>query len=607
MDRMDSQFLERFLASGDESAFEALVKRYGSLVYGVCRRMLSNTHDAEDAFQATFLVLARRASAVRGVSALGPWLYTVATRVALRARASAARQKQKERAMPAAEPHDESGWEELRPILDRELDKLPEKYRAPVVLCYFQGLTQEDAARELGWTKGTVSGRLARAKEILRGRLERSGVKLSAALLGTLIGQHATAVAVPSALVGHTVQTVSLIAQGGLAQASLATPQVVNLSEGVIQMMLWSKLKVAAAVLAVVLVGGGTGWFWQGVQAAEEAPVTSEVPEAPALTQAAFDALFAKLQGEDPDSREAAEKALRSQGALAKPYLEKMTEQSDETARIAARRILGLIETQPIVDRIAETLKRVETYSGRMKSEGEVMGMAVNSEGTFKGRCLTGESVSEMKSQMMGQNIVVRTVMDGKTAWALTTINNGPQVVYKTSGELCKQITGQENSKGQESPMEIVGTFLRDYEFTSLEESLLEDQPVYVLKGTYKNGVYENRMAAMKKLAPAGGAQVDLQMEMMRSPVVYLDRATLMIRRFEYTGKDGKPSLTTTFSDLVLNPPLADSLFVFNLPEGATVIDVGDMLAKMQQHEANTNQPQDAVAVPPAAPPKEDF
>src|SRR5215470_5427658 len=182
----DAQLLARFLASRDDFAFAALVRRHGPTVLGVCRRVLRHAQDAEDAFQATFLVLARKARSIARRGALGSWLYGVAYRVALKARDDAARRRRHERRAASrtegqaacAEAGDAAG-----PVLDEEVNRLPDKYRQPVVLCYFEGKTYQEAARLLGWPAGTAAVRLARARELLRNRLTVRGVALSSAAL----------------------------------------------------------------------------------------------------------------------------------------------------------------------------------------------------------------------------------------------------------------------------------------------------------------------------------------------------------------------------------------------------------------------------------------
>ena len=171
------QLLARYLEQRDELAFAALVARHGPMVMGTCRRMLSGGPDADDAFQATFMVLVRRARSLGPRDAIGPWLHGVATRVSMRARAQAARRRRVELAggelnlfRAPTEPD-----AELAAVVDQELNRLPEKYRAPIVLCHIQGLTHEEAARQLEWPVGSVKGRLSRARDLLRGRLVRRG------------------------------------------------------------------------------------------------------------------------------------------------------------------------------------------------------------------------------------------------------------------------------------------------------------------------------------------------------------------------------------------------------------------------------------------------
>lgn len=186
----DEELLQRFLQSGDglaQEAFAALMRRHGPMVLGVCRHILGRHQDAEDAFQATFLVLARKAGSIRARNVLGRWLYEVAYRTAVRARVSAMRRQAHERQgaqMTVVATEDQgNAWEELRPVLHEELRRLPEKYRTPVVLCYLEGKTNEEAAKLLQWPVGTVKGRLSRARDMLRSRLDRRGVSLSLALL----------------------------------------------------------------------------------------------------------------------------------------------------------------------------------------------------------------------------------------------------------------------------------------------------------------------------------------------------------------------------------------------------------------------------------------
>src|SRR5947207_10829053 len=254
----DAHLLDRFVKKRDEAAFAALMQRHGPMVMGVCRRVLRDAHAADDVFQATFLVLVRKAASLRRPHLLGNWLYGVAYRIALQARAAAARQpalgRQVEE-MPATEAVDQKVWDELRPVLDEEVNRLPEKYRGPVVLCHLEGKTYAEAARALGWAEGTVSGRLARAREKLRKRLAQRGVTLSAAAVGATLCQKGSA-AVPAALAQTTLRG-ALLAASGKVTAGLISAQAIALSQTALRVTLAFKVKALASVLVVVAVGMG--------------------------------------------------------------------------------------------------------------------------------------------------------------------------------------------------------------------------------------------------------------------------------------------------------------------------------------------------------------
>jgi RNA polymerase sigma factor (sigma-70 family) len=175
-EQTDGRLLKRFASQQDQAAFAALVRRHGPMVLAVCRRVLGNAHDADDAFQATFLVLVRKAGAIARPELLANWLYGVAYRVAVKARANAARRSKHEQRAPVkacVDPVAEATGREVHAVLDAELRHLPEQYRAPLVLCYLEGKTNAEAACMLGWPTGSISGRLARARELLRMRLVR--------------------------------------------------------------------------------------------------------------------------------------------------------------------------------------------------------------------------------------------------------------------------------------------------------------------------------------------------------------------------------------------------------------------------------------------------
>jgi RNA polymerase sigma-70 factor (ECF subfamily) len=276
----DGQLLGRFAARREEAAFEALVRRHGPMVWGVCRRILRNPHDAEDAFQATFLVLARKAASIAQREMVANWLYAVAYKTAMRASAMASRRRARERQvteMPEPEAAREVERDDLLSLLDQELSRLPEKYRTPIVLCELEGKTHKEAASQLGWPVGTLSGRLSRARSMLAKRLARRGVSLSVGSLAVLLAREPASASMPTSLVVPTVKAVCLVATGQTAAAGLVSIQVVNLSEGVMKVMLLSKFKLFVALVILGVMGAAMAGAWQ--TAREARPVDDKTPE----------------------------------------------------------------------------------------------------------------------------------------------------------------------------------------------------------------------------------------------------------------------------------------------------------------------------------------
>jgi RNA polymerase sigma factor (sigma-70 family) len=276
----DGALLERLASGQREWAFAELVRRHGPMVLGVCRRMRGNADDAEEAFQATFLVLFRRARFLGRRGSVANWLYTVAYHVALKAKLGQARRRHRERQvveMHQQESHPAEIWSDLQLVLDEELNRLPEKYRKLVVLCYLEGKTNEQAARLEKCPVGTVKGRLSRARQLLRTRLLRRGISLSAGSIATVLAEQATA-SVPPPLTTLTVKTI--LAVSGQAGAAGISAKVTMLAEGVLKAMFISKVKVAVAVvLAVGLVG-----FGAGLRAHPFGPTRGSVPSRPGIS-----------------------------------------------------------------------------------------------------------------------------------------------------------------------------------------------------------------------------------------------------------------------------------------------------------------------------------
>ncbi len=285
-ERSDAQLLEDYLNRREESAIEALVRRHGPMVWDVCRRILRDAHDAEDAFQATFLVFVRKAASIRPREMVGNWLYGVAQQTALKARSTAAKRRWRERQLtdlPEATVHGQDPWRDQQPLLDRELGRLPDKYRAAIVLCDLEGKTRKEAARQLGLPEGTVASRLARARTMLAKRLARHGLALSGGTLAAILSAKTASACVPAPLESTTIKAVTLLAVGQAAATGLIPAKVVALVEGVLKAMLMTKLKTALAICfatGLLLLGSAYGYRTLAADKTPAAPPEERTPAA---------------------------------------------------------------------------------------------------------------------------------------------------------------------------------------------------------------------------------------------------------------------------------------------------------------------------------------
>lgn len=302
----DAELLGRFAEQRDESAFNSLLLRHGPLVWSVCRRVLAEESAAEDAFQATFLVLVRKAGSVSKQASVRSWLYGVALRVAVRARQQERLRRLREQAAPVRHTRETGteGWPDVRPILDEEIQRLPEKYRLPIMLCYLEGQTNDEAARLLNCPRGTIATRLARARERLRSRLVRRGLTLSGATLAALLTDNAMSAVVPSLLNAQTSKSVLT----GAAPVSVTT-----LTEGVLHAMFLTKVKTTVAVILALFVLGGAGagvYYLHGQQPRGEDVSPVKLPERTTPDKIGPAKPAAALQKMLKDRRDRAEREL---------------------------------------------------------------------------------------------------------------------------------------------------------------------------------------------------------------------------------------------------------------------------------------------------------
>jgi RNA polymerase sigma factor (sigma-70 family) len=357
----DAVLLDRFDRERDVAAFELLVWRHGPMVLSLCGRILRDAQLAEDAFQATFLTLVRKASTVSKRHAVGAWLYKVASRTALRARRM--EQKRASLQMPleqvaARVATTDDSWSDSRPVLDEEISRLPRKYCLPVVLCHIEGRTLAEAASILGWPRGTVAVRLARARALLRRRLVRRGITLSAGMAAVLAVQKT----VSAELIQRTVRGVIACTTGGVAATGVISGSVLSLSKGVMRSMLLSKIKIGAAVLAAtVAVGSSAGWVAQRGGAGESQTSTIGSSEPSRATPLVSANTVTPTASGDEERDRLVKKLVHAQTSL--------TESEEHLAKTENALADELIEARLRFAEAQEKLKGIETDLGRRINE----------------------------------------------------------------------------------------------------------------------------------------------------------------------------------------------------------------------------------------------
>jgi RNA polymerase sigma factor (sigma-70 family) len=361
-DLSDSHLLQRFLTGRDgaeQAAFSALVERHGPMVLSVCRQVLGNPHDAQDAFQATFLVMARKAGSVQNAESLASWLHGIALRVSASAKADEARRRVHERRFATIKANERDNGvvrSEPCPELHEEIARLPWRYREPVVLCYLEGLSSEQAAVRIGCAPGTVWSRLSRARQRLRMSWVRRGAALPAAWLAAGLTPHASA-ALPAALLDATVLALQGFAAQRASEAAMASGPAFTLAKGVLHAMTLSKLKIlgtAALACVVALEGANTFLGYNGdLNARQAAPKRDDIDTVPSRAVDKFESELDEMARRNAEMRKGLQEVRDEMKAL------KVGAQP-RAATAAAEQFADVLEGQPAqaVARLVEQLKR---------------------------------------------------------------------------------------------------------------------------------------------------------------------------------------------------------------------------------------------------------
>jgi RNA polymerase sigma factor (sigma-70 family) len=398
----DRDLLQRFSERRESPAFHALLRRHGPMVFDVCRGVLSNEASAEDAFQATFLILARKAASIRKAASVGSWLHRIAYRTALQARAQEATRKKSEAHAPArhtSEP-DDLTWREVRAALHEELTRLPERYRVALVLCYLESKTQDQAAAQLGLAKSTLKVRLERGKELLKARLVRRGLGPAALLIAATWPAPVASACFRPTLMSATVRAACLAATGQ-ATPGVIPAKVAALSEGVMRAMFMTKIRLVVGLLTLATAVGicGPAFFPRAVVAEAQAALpTARAEGAPDSSE--IERLIQQLGSDVFDEREAATGALKKVGKPALKALgEAATKNADAEVRTRAAALIvairdSLIRSIDLGPHVNQKLK--ERFHG-YREEGNDLATLPTGMQKFAGIAFTvGEGVVQV-------------------------------------------------------------------------------------------------------------------------------------------------------------------------------------------------------------------
>jgi RNA polymerase sigma factor (sigma-70 family) len=435
----DGQLLAAFVGDKDGDAFAALVRRHGAMVLGVCRRVVGDTHTAEDAFQAVFVVLARRAACVRPREGVGNWLYGVAFRTAIKARSVLARRRSREKQVetmpdtPAPAPADV--WSDLQPVIDDELSRLPVKLRLPVILCDLEGRPQREVAKHLGVPPATLATRLATARRTLAKRLGKRGVALSGGALAGVLSSQAAALAVSHRLADGVVRAAEAVAAGE-GVAALVSAQAVQLSEGVMRIMLVTKLKaVGVAVLTALGLTTGVGVGLAPAFAAGDEPVKPAAQKPAGESDAAYlNRLCQDLRGTNATTVEKGYFAADRDGNKRRKVIDWLM--TDETVKAWQAKKHGADENlnvtySVLLDPLAVTAdghaELLSTLSQGLNSDAGVNGVALNERSFDLDLSVPKQYTVWTTDAVIGANTVYRRVRNQPvTTWYARLIEPQP-------------------------------------------------------------------------------------------------------------------------------------------------------------------------------------
>lgn len=608
----DGALLARFVEQGDQSSFEELLQRHGGLVFGVCCRVLGQTQDAEDATQAVFLTLASKAHALKRCKSVAGWLHQVAQHIALRAKSAAQSRRKREReagmagvtVAQSAEP--DSVWDSIKPHLDAELAELPEKYRVPIILHHVEGRTQEEVATLLGCSYGTLSGRLSRARELLRSRLVRRGVAVALPMLFLAIGQKAS-VAMPAALAASTGRAAPFMLAAHTSTPELFSAQAKALSEGALRAMFMSKVKTAAAVVAIILFSASAAAYASrttvstpqlaqpAARAAEKpadvkddkTPTVAGAPAANVDPQIAHWIL--QLGSDDADTHLAAMEGLRKAGDAALPALESAAAKAKSDAKSRLEILCGARKTSKTVEAILAQEKLIKSIDADLETSALMGGENITSTGHLKALPQAKQMIETHLSKFGPMEMSGRTISDGKTVWTesqLPALGTEKRVMITRHS-----LDGEMGSQKQEWQFE---KYAAEFDFVKAREEQVNGVDAYILDGIAREDFTRKQLQELEEVgAPALVASIYTA---MRSCTLTVGRDGFL-RRIEIRDDKNVVVQKTAYTNVKLDTVLDAAQFIYCPPPSAKVTDL-DEYGKT----AKKKSPEPASVKPPEAP-----
>jgi RNA polymerase sigma factor (sigma-70 family) len=607
-EKTDGDLLALFLKEHAQPPFEALMKRHGKLVYGLCSRILGATHDAEDATQAVFMTLAHKAASLTNHPSIAGWLHRTAFNVATRTREARARRSSREREVAAmtADHHspDQSReeWSLIAPLLDTELDALPEKFRLPIILHYIEGRSQSEVATLLGCTYGVISGRLNRAREILRQRLSRRGVLLSSALIVSLISQNASA-EVPVSIAATTAKAATLIAAGNAAAPGLISAQAAALTQGALKIMFIKKVKLAAAaVFAATVLCGIIGIAAYTALASETPPVAPVAPPAaenPPVAPAVPVPTANELAGwirelEFKDTRVAAADKLRAAGDAARAALEKASNGDNAEAREIAGTLLKSAKVTPTLESLQAKVKVIMTVEADVAVQTIMGGLTMSGTGSIKAQIDKKQWSAEVAMSFGGMQMPSKTVCDGAIIWTEMTM---PTLGDKTTKMVTKRSASSEardEEKEQFNPL-VTEHYRKQFDFTEMKEDVLAGKAVYIFSGKTRLGYVEEQEKRGHEIGGEQFAKMSRDTaEAVASGRLVIGKDDGVVYKIEMLDAKGTAVQSVTYSNVKTSVTFADSAqFAYTPPTDIKVIDADVELKKMKDVEVPAAAPAD--------------